>query len=184
MNLYLIGYRGSGKTTVAAELARLLGWEWLDADDEIERRAGKSIKEIFASAGEQSFRDLEAAVVGDAAKLTRNVVALGGGAVLREESRQAIRGSGKVVWLEAPPEVLFQRISGDASTAERRPNLTAAGGLAEVERLLAARSPVYAACADLTVDAATVAPAELARQIADWMRPIISGPSHPPNSSG
>jgi len=183
MNLYLIGYRGSGKTTVAAELARLLGWKWLDADDEIERRAGKTIKEIFASSGEQSFRDLEAAVVADLAKRTRHVVALGGGAVLREESRLAIQASGKVVWLQASPEVLFQRITADASTAERRPNLTVDGGLAEVERLLAIRSPIYAACADLTVDA-TVEPSELARQIADWMRPIISGSSHSPHSSG
>ena len=183
MNLYLIGYRGSGKTTVAAELGQLLGWKWLDADDEIERRAGKTIKEIFAFSGEQSFRDLEAAVVADLATRTSHVVALGGGAVLREESRLAIRGSGKVVWLQASPEVLFQRISGDASTAERRPNLTATGGLAEVERLLAIRTPIYAACADLTVDA-TVEPTELARQIADWMRPIISGPSHSPHSSG
>src|SRR5688572_502997 len=141
MNLYLIGYRGSGKTTVAAELARLLGWNWLDADDEVERRAGTTIKEIFATSGEQSFRDLEAAVIADLAQFSGHVIALGGGAVLREDNRQAIRSSGKVVWLQASPEVLYQRISGDASTAERRPNLTADGGLAEVERLLAVRAP-------------------------------------------
>ena len=94
MNLYLIGYRGSGKTTVAAELARLLGWKWLDADDEIERRAGKSIKEIFATWGEPAFRDLEVAVIADLSKLTSHVIALGGGAVLREESRHDIRNFG------------------------------------------------------------------------------------------
>jgi len=170
MNLYLIGYRGSGKTSVAAEVGKLLGWPWLDADVEVERRAGKTIKQIFDTSGEQSFRDQEAAVVSDLANLTSHVIALGGGAVLREESRQAIRGSGKVVWLQASPEVLFQRICGDASTAERRPNLTAAGGFAEVERLLAVRSPIYAACADLTVDAEHSAPAEIAPQIANWLR--------------
>ena len=171
MNLYLIGYRGSGKTTVAAELARLLGWKWLDADDEIERRAGKTIKKIFSSEGEHTFRDLEVAVIADLAKLASHVVALGGGAVLREESRQIIRESGKVVWLEASPETLYQRISGDASTAERRPNLTAAGGLAEVERLLAIRAPLYATCADLTLDAETSLPVELAREVAEWLKP-------------
>lgn len=170
MNLYLIGYRGSGKTTVAAELARLLGWKWLDADEEIEQRAGKTIKEIFASSGEQSFRDLEAAVIADLAELSDRVIALGGGAVLREESRMAIRASGKVVWLQASAGVLYRRISGDASTAERRPNLTAAGGLAEVERLLAIRAPLYAACADLTLDAEASLPAELASQIAIWLK--------------
>ncbi len=170
MNLYLIGYRGSGKTTVAAELARLLGWKWLDADEEIEQRAGKTIQEIFASSGEPSFRDLEAAVVADLAKLGSQVIALGGGAVLREENRVAIRASGKVVWLQASPEVLFERISNDASTAERRPNLTAGGGLAEVERLLAIRAPIYAACADLTLDAEGSLTAELASRIAIWLK--------------
>lgn len=170
MNLYLIGYRGSGKTSVAAELGRLLDWPWLDADLELERRAGKTIKQIFESSGEQSFRDLEVAVIADLSMLTNHVVALGGGAVMREESRQAIRHSGKVVWLQASPTVLFRRISGDSTTGDRRPNLTAEGGLAEVERLLAVRSPVYAACADLTVNAEHSAPAELARQIADWLR--------------
>ena len=170
MNLYLIGYRGSGKTTVAAELARLIGWKWLDADEEVERRAGKTIQEIFASSGEQTFRDLEAAVIVDLAKLSSHVVALGGGAVLREESRAAIRASGKVVWLQASPAILFQRISGDPSTSGRRPNLTAAGGLAEVERLLAIREPIYAACADLTLDAEASLPAELASRIAIWLK--------------
>ena len=170
MNVYLIGYRGSGKTTVAAELGRLLGWKWLDADEEIERRAGKTIREIFATAGEQSFRDLEAAVIADLTKLSSHVVPLGGGAVLREESRQALRDSGKVVWLKASPEVLLQRISGDASTAARRPNLTTAGGLEEIQRLLAIRSPIYAGCADLTLVAETAVPTDLARQIADWLK--------------
>ena len=170
MNLYLIGYRGSGKTTVAAELARLLGWKWLDADEEVERRAGKTIKEIFASSGEPSFRDLEAVVVADLAKLTSYVVALGGGAVLRDENRQAIRGGGKVVWLKASPQVLYQRICGDSSTADRRPDLTSTGGLTEVQRLLAIRSPIYAACADLTLDAESSTPAELAKQAAAWLK--------------
>ena len=170
MNLYLIGYRGSGKTSVAAELEKLLGWPWLDADVEIERRAGKTIKQIFDSSGEQTFRDLEVAVVADLSKLEDHVIALGGGAILREESRQAIRESGKVVWLQASPAVLFQRITGDASTAARRPNLTAAGGLAEVERLLETRSPIYASCADLTLDAEQYSPAVIAKQIADWLR--------------
>ena len=170
MNLFLIGYRGSGKTTVAGELARLLGWKWLDADEEIERRARETIKEIFASAGEQNFRDLEVAVIADLAQLSDHVIALGGGAVLREESRMAIRASGKVVWLQASPPILFQRISGDAATAERRPNLTTDGGLTEVERLLAIRAPIYAACADLTLDAEASLPAELARRIAIWLK--------------
>lgn len=170
MNLYLIGYRGSGKTSVAAELGKIVGWPWLDADVELERRAGQSIKQIFETSGEQAFRDLEVNVIAELARLTNHVVALGGGAVLREESRLAIRGSGKVVWLQASPEILYQRISRDASTASRRPSLTAEGGLAEVQRLLEFRSPIYAACADLTLDASSAAPTELTSQIAEWLK--------------
>ena len=99
MNIHsiaLIGYRGAGKTTVAAELARRLGWDWIDADVEIERRAGKSIAAIFADSGEPAFRELEAAVVADLSRRDRAVLALGGGAVLRDDNRQAIRGCGAV----------------------------------------------------------------------------------------
>src|SRR5688572_30506661 len=87
MNLFLIGYRGSGKTTVARALGELLRWPWLDADVELERRAGKSIQQIFADDGEGAFRDLESAVVADLARLDRHVLALGGGAVMRDENR-------------------------------------------------------------------------------------------------
>src|SRR5436190_19410550 len=101
MNLFLIGYRGSGKTTVAAALAQRLGWPWIDADVELERRAGRSIKEIFATEGEAGFRDRESATLANLAQRDGWIVALGGGAVLREQNRQAIAGRGKVVWLRA-----------------------------------------------------------------------------------
>src|SRR4030042_1459888 len=81
MILTLIGYRGTGKTTVARLLAERLGWDWIDADDEIERRAGKSIAAIFADDGEPAFRDLEASVVAELSRWRRSIVALGGGAV-------------------------------------------------------------------------------------------------------
>jgi shikimate kinase len=165
MNIFLIGYRGSGKTTVAAALAEQLGWPWVDADVELERRAGQSIRQIFATSGEPAFRDLESAVVADLSQRDQHIIALGGGAILREQNRQAIRGRGKTVWLQASPEALLARIQGDQSTAERRPSLTGQGGLAEIRELLAARTPLYAACADLALDAEHQSPAEIARQI-------------------
>lgn len=166
MNIFLIGYRGSGKTTVARALAERLGWEWLDADVELERRAGRSIREIFAESGEQPFRDLESAVVADLAQLDKHVLALGGGAVLRDENRQELAGRGKVVWLQATPETLAARIAADPTTAARRPNLTGQGGLDEIRHLLAQREPIYQACADLAVDAASDSPENIAQQIA------------------
>lgn len=165
MNLFLIGYRGSGKSSVAAALAELLGWPWIDTDLEIERQAGKTIRQIFAEEGEAGFREREAAAIARIAAADRQVVALGGGAVLRPDNRLALRGRGRVVWLQASPQVLWQRIAGDPATAARRPDLTAAGGLAEVERLLAERTPLYAACADLTVPTEGLAPGEIAQQI-------------------
>jgi shikimate kinase len=166
VNIFLIGYRGSGKTTVARALAGLLGWSWLDADAELERRAGKSIRQIFEDSGEGAFRDLESAVVADLARLDRHVLALGGGAVLRDENRQAISGRGKVVWLRARPETLAARIAADPTTAARRPNLTNQGGLDEIRRLVAEREPIYQACADLALDADADSPENMARQIA------------------
>jgi shikimate kinase len=166
VNIFLIGYRGSGKTTVAQALAHRLGWAWIDADAELERRAGKSIQQIFSDAGEGAFRDLESAVVADLALLDEQVVALGGGAVLRDENRKALAGRGKIVWLQASPETLHARISADPTTAGRRPNLTGQGGLDEIRQLLAAREPIYSTCADLVIAAEVASPDEIARQIA------------------
>jgi len=170
MNVFLIGYRGSGKTTVAAALAKRLGWSWIDADAELERRAGKTIKQIFADQGELAFRDLESNILADLVTLDRHIVALGGGAILREANRRLLALRGRVVWLKASPKVLQARITGDTTTAERRPNLTGQGGLAEIRTLLAERTPLYASCADLTVDAESKPADELATQIIDELQ--------------
>jgi shikimate kinase len=168
MNIHsiaLIGFRGAGKTTVAAVLARRLGWDWIDADVEIERRAGKSIADIFADSGEPAFRELEAAVVADLCRRDRAVLALGGGAVLRDDNRRAIRGCGAVVWLRASVEAIARRIAADPATSARRPNLTAAGGREEIERLLEVRTPSYQACATLEVDTEDKSPVEISEEI-------------------
>jgi shikimate kinase len=152
MNLILIGYRATGKTTLAKLLAARLGWQWIDADVEIERRAGKSIARMFAEDGEPAFRDLEAQVIADLCRQPRLVLAAGGGAPLRPESRQAMRASGLVVWLTARPETILQRMSGDATTPGRRPNLTDKGPLEEIVQLLTRREPIYRESAHLAVD--------------------------------
>jgi shikimate kinase len=165
MNLVLIGYRGTGKTTVARLLGDRLGWSWVDADVELERRADKSIAAIFAEDGETAFRDLESLVIADLAQQDRLVLAAGGGAILRPENRDALRRSGKVVWLRAEPATIFARVSGDATTAGRRPNLTAAGGQAEIVAILTKRTPIYRQCADLEVDTENKTPGDVAEEI-------------------
>ena len=165
MNVFLIGYRGSGKTTVARRLGELLGWPSADADSELEQRAGKSIKDIFAAGGEPAFRELESRVIADLASRDEHVIALGGGAILSATNRKAIAGRGTVIWLQASPETLFARINADPATEERRPNLTAQGGVGEIRALLEERTPQYRASAHLTVDVNRLDPDEIARQI-------------------
>ena len=150
--ILLIGYRATGKSLVARELASRLGYKSIDADDVIEEQAGKSIALIFAEEGEVAFREMEARVVASLAKESKTVVALGGGAVLRTENRDAIRAAGPIVWLQANVDTIMERLVVDSATPSRRPNLTSAGGRAEVEELLAVRTPLYLECATLTVE--------------------------------
>jgi shikimate kinase len=165
MILTFIGYRATGKTTLAKLIAQRLGWDWIDADVEIERRAGKSIARIFAEDGEPAFRDLEVAVIADLCQRDRLALAAGGGAPLRAESRQAMRKAGKVVWLTARPETILARMSGDATTAGRRPSLTGKDPLTEIVEVLARREPVYRETADLVLDTESRTPDALAAAI-------------------
>lgn len=166
--LFLIGYRGSGKTSVAGATAQRLGWDWCDADALLEERAGCDIRTLFAQEGEPAFRRREHAVLRDLAEKSRLVVATGGGVVLLEENRPLLR-RGRVVWLRAAPEILQQRLQQDATTARRRPNL-AQGGLEEIRELLQARTPLYEATADLILDTDQRIPEEIAEEIAAWVR--------------
>ena len=165
MNLHLIGYRGTGKTTVAAALAARLGWSWVDADAELERAAGRTIAEIFAEGGEEAFRELESQTLAELCARDKIIVSVGGGGVLREQNRTLLRNSGKVIWLQAAPETIYRRMAHDPTTASRRPNLTNAGGLPEIRQLLLARAPIYEQSADLRVDTEGKSPAQVADEI-------------------
>lgn len=164
-SLALIGYRGTGTSTVAERLALRLGWEWADADVEIERRTGKSIAAIFADEGEAGFRDRESQVVADLCGRENVVLALGGGAVLRDENRRALARCGAVVWLHATVDAILARLAADPATASRRPRLTNLDDRQEIDRVLAARTPIYRACATLEVDTEGKAPEAVADEI-------------------
>lgn len=175
--LFLIGYRGSGKTTVGRLVADRLSWAFVDADSVLEERHGRTIREIFAAEGEASFRGKEAAVLADLCTCTDTVIATGGGVVLREVNRALLKRHGLVAWLAADPATLLSRIQGDPTTAARRPDL-AGGGLTEVEQLLAAREPLYRACADVVVAAGALSPERAADAI------LAACPTLCPKSSG
>lgn len=183
MHVYLIGYRGSGKTTIGKLLAVRLDRPSIDCDDLIEQAAGQTIREIFASEGEAGFRDREQAAIEQlAAEAVAQpaVVALGGGAVLREANRAAICRSGRRVWLTAPPHVLASRIRGDQTTAARRPALSTLSDYDEIVNLLAQREPLYAAVAQKTLNTEGLTAEAICDDIADWLK--ISAPEDLPAS--
>ena len=150
LNIFLIGYRCTGKTAVARLLAERLGWDWADSDNLVESRAGLSIRQIFDREGEAGFRDREAVALDELCRRQRHVIATGGGIVLREENRQKLRSAGRVVWLTASAPTIWRRLQEDPATANRRPTLTV-GGLPEIEEVLRAREPLYRGCADCDV---------------------------------
>ena len=166
----LLGYRGSGKTTVGPRLAERLGLRFADTDDEVVRRfGGRPIKEIWESVGEPAFREVEADVLEEEVSQPGVVVALGGGAVTQSAaSRVAVRNSHALkVYLFAPAMVLSHRIRGDAGTGDNRPSLTGHGAAdAEVAEVLSVRDPVYRQTADVVVDVSKASINDIVEQIA------------------
>ena len=163
----LIGYRGSGKSVVGHELARLLGGDLKDTDEGVVDRAGRSIAEIFEAEGEAGFRRREAEAIAQVVKAKPMVISVGGGAVLDEGNVARLKAVARIVWLTAPPEVLWARIDTDHTTAASRPSLTGLGGLEEVQRVLAERRARYRQAADLAIDTNGKTPDQVAREIAE-----------------
>jgi len=165
MVITLIGYRGSGKSSVARLLAQALQLDWVDTDDLVESAAGKSIRKIFDDDGENEFRRFEQQAVSHAAQQDSVVIAAGGGAILREENRQAMRAAGPVVWLLADAVTLANRITADSTTVARRPSLTGRSVTEEVATVLAERRPLYAAAATHTINTEGLLPEQVAEEI-------------------
>jgi len=170
--LVLIGYRGSGKSTVGRILSDRLGWPFWDADLEIEARAGRTITAIFADWGEPVFRDWEERVL---AELTERfpaaIIATGGGAVVREANRRRLREFGQVAWLTADPSLLASRLESDRRGLGERPALTAVGTIAEIAQVLAVRTPLYRGLADIVIETSDKSPDEVATAILGcWAR--------------
>ena len=167
--IYLTGYRGTGKTSVGELLAQLLDWRSLDLDREIEAAASQSIREIFDAGGESAFRDWESQCLKHVASLEEScVVALGGGAILRDSNRSEIKSSGTCVWLTANAETLATRIRGDSDSAETRPALTDLSFEDEIAAVLAKREPLYRQSADHVVSTESKSPPQIAQAILEW----------------
>lgn len=171
-NLYLIGYRASGKSTVAPLLANRLSLACIDTDRLIEAELSEPISSYFASHGEPAFRQIESRIVMDVSSRSHQVVSLGGGAVLAPANQEAIRRSGKVVWLECPPGILAERLKKDQTQGAYRPSLTGLGVTQEIESVLKQREGVYRELADLVIDAGAKSPDEIALEIMGWWQSL------------
>lgn len=173
MVITLIGYRGTGKSTIAAPLASRLGWDWLDADEVIEAEVGKSITDIFEEDGEDIFRKHERTVMEALLERDKLIIAAGGGAVLNEQTRMDMRSAGPVIWLIASNDTILLRMNADATTADRRPNLTKDGGRREVEKVLALREPLYRECADIIISTEEKDVNTLVDEIMTELQPLL-----------
>ncbi|MFO0707504.1 MAG: shikimate kinase [Nitrospira sp.] len=148
MNIVLIGYRGTGKSTVGNVLAARLGRRLVSTDVEIVRRAGRTIPEIVAQHGWEHFRDLESAVCQDFSLQDGLVIDTGGGAILRPQNVECLKKTGTVFWLTASVGTIASRIGRD----NQRPSLTGTKSFVEeIEEVLAERTPKYQSAADHTV---------------------------------
>lgn len=144
----LVAMPGAGKSTAGRHLANALHLPFVDCDTEIERRIGMSIRAFFEQQGEPAFRDIEAQVVADLVGGSPKVLATGGGTVLREANRRALREGSTVVYLRAMPEELFRRLRHDKT----RPLLQVADPLKRLRDLFRERDPLYAETAHFVIE--------------------------------
>jgi shikimate kinase len=166
MNIVLIGYRGTGKSSVASVLASRLGWQRISTDAEIVTRAKQSIPEIVKSFGWEHFRNLESEVCREAGGKDHLIIDTGGGVILRPQNVEALKANGRLFWLTAEISTIEARIGGDT----HRPSLTGTKSfIEEIADVLEERRPKYRAAADhvIPTDRQSVA------QVADAIRALM-----------
>lgn len=147
-NLFLIGLMGAGKTTVGKILAKRLHWPFYDSDHEIEARTGVKIPTIFEIEGESGFRNREVETIAELVEVPHIVLATGGGAVLRQENRDALKRNGTIIYLRANVDDLYERTKHDRN----RPLLQTDNPKAKLQALFEQRDPIYRELADVVID--------------------------------
>jgi shikimate kinase len=161
-NIFLIGFSGTGKSTVGCCLAERLGWPFVDVDDLIVERFGKSIDRVFAEDGEACFRATEGDIITGQCRLAGRVLAVGGGAVVSATNREVMADGNRIVRLLASPETILRRLQSDGG--EVRPMLSADDPLRRISELARARAPFYE-MADCVVDTDGLDPDAVTSQI-------------------
>jgi shikimate kinase len=165
MNLFLIGYRCSGKTTIGKSIAKTIGWSFVDSDIWVIKACGKSIQDIIDTEGWNAFRRLEHSTIKQICTHDRQVVATGGGVVLDADNVRAIKNSGMVVWLDASAETIRKRMVEDRNSKHFRPALTDRGRIEEIEDMLSQRNPNYMSASDFFIHTDDLPPGEITRRI-------------------
>jgi len=165
MNIVLIGYRCSGKTSVGKILAKGLGKDFIDTDGLIEENSGCSIETIVSGSGWNHFRDIEKELVEEVSRRDNLVIATGGGVVLDQVNLKNLRHNGWIVWLKGNAEVLKERMDREQRSGKIRPSLTGAGPLDEVKEVLKIRTPLYQKAGDFTLDTNHLSVREVAASI-------------------
>lgn len=145
-NLFLIGYRGTGKTTIGMIVAKKLGKNFVDTDDLIVKIANKSIPKIFSEDGEEKFRKIETAALKKASEMENSVISCGGGIITKDRNFEILK-KGVVCLLTLNKKEIYRRIYTDSN----RPSLTDKDPMAEIEHLLEVRGPLYKKAADFTI---------------------------------
>lgn len=147
-NIFLVGFMGVGKSTIAKELKKLLDMKLVEMDARIVEEQGMSINEIFEKYGENHFRDIESKLVLDIGDEGNTIVSCGGGVVLRPENVEHMKQSGKVVYLTATPESIFERVKN----GNERPILNGNMNVEYIKGLMEKRKPFYEAAADIMIE--------------------------------
>jgi shikimate kinase len=151
MNIYLIGYRCSGKTTIGRLLANQLQWSFIDADEMLVETYQQSISEMVARGGWAAFRQKEKEIIRCLSRRHHHVIATGGGVILDKDNIRMMKTSGTVVWLQASVASIEKRMECDAKTDDQRPALTSGNLRQEIEKTLQERLPLYQSAMDLSV---------------------------------
>jgi len=152
MNVVLIGYRGTGKTSVGKRLAEKLHVSFYDTDEIVETEAGSSIKEMVTEKGWEYFRKRERDAIRTAASQERDVIATGGGAVMDAKNADILKKNGTLIWLFADARTIVGRIENDLRSCTQRPSFSGGDLLQETIHILEEREPVYRRLADFSVD--------------------------------
>jgi len=166
-DLVITGFSGTGKSLVAKEVARGLKWGFVDTDDEIVKRTGKPIAEIFRQEGEAKFRELEREMIRKACQQSQTVIAIGGGAIVDPQNYELLAKTGLIVCLEARPETIYERLFHEAACSpetEVRPLLADDNPLERIRQLKASRQPYYAK-ADWTIHTDGLSISEVAKEV-------------------